>query len=194
MKDVLRARSKLEVYFNWLHDRNACPFPDVPWMRWVSQFVVLCATLLMIMGPSAARYVLKDTPSQGKALFTERASSPIQQLARKLASMLQNPGDHLADPINGPHMALYQEALSNHQGTSQAETTEDVERLFEEAKSKRKSSPIRDIANQNPWANRNPDRDEIERALEALDISEKAPEWWDELSDEIEAIEEIVEE
>ena len=129
-----------------------------------------------------------------KALFTDRASSPIQQLARKLASMLQNPGDHLADPINGPHMALYQEALSNHQGTSQAETTEDVERLFEEAKSKRKSSPIRDIANQNPWANRNPDRDEIERALEALDILEKAPEWWDELSDEIEAIEEIVEE
>ena len=66
MKDVLRTRSKLEVYFNWLHDRNACPFPDVPWMRWVSQFVVLCATLLMIMGPSAARYVLKDTPSQGR--------------------------------------------------------------------------------------------------------------------------------
>ena len=129
-----------------------------------------------------------------KALFTERASSPIQQLARTLASMIQNPGDHLADPVNGPYMALYHEALLKHQGASQAETMEDVERLFEEVRSKRKPSLIRDIANQNPWADRNPDRDEIDKALEALDISERAPGWWDELSDEIEAIDESVQE
>jgi hypothetical protein len=55
---------------------------------------------------------------------------------------------------------------------------------------KRKPSPIRDIANQNPWADRDPDRDEIDKALEALAISERAPEWWDELNDEIEAIDE----
>jgi hypothetical protein len=67
---------------------------------------------------------------------------------------------------------------------------EDVERLFEEARLKRKPSPIRDIANQNPWADRDPDRDEIDKALEALAISERAPEWWDELNDEIEAIDE----
>ena len=125
-----------------------------------------------------------------RALFTERASSPIQQLARTLASMIQNPGDHLADPVNGPYMALYHEALLKHQGTSQAETMEDVERLFKEARSKRKPSLIRDIANQNPWTNRNPDRDEINKALEALDISDKAPEWWDELTEEIEALDE----
>jgi hypothetical protein len=125
-----------------------------------------------------------------RALFTERASSPIQQLARTLASMIQNPGDHLADPVNGPYMALYHEALLKHQGTSQAETMEDVERLFKEARSKRKPSHIRDIANQNPWVDRNPDRAEIDKALEALSISERAPEWWDELNDEIEAIDE----
>ena len=125
-----------------------------------------------------------------KALFTERASSPIQQLARTLASMIKNPGDHLADPVNGPYMALYHEALLKHQGTFQAETIEDVERLFEEARLKKKPSRIRDIANQNPWADRNPDRAEIDKALEALAISERAPEWWDHLNDEIEAIDE----
>ena len=125
-----------------------------------------------------------------KALFTERASSPIQQLARNLATMIRNPGDHLADPVNGPYMALYHEALLKHQGTSQAETMDDVEKLFKEARSKRKPSPIRDIANQNPWADRDPNREEIDKALEALAISEKAPEWWDELNDEIEAIDE----
>ena len=51
-----------------------------------------------------------------------------------------------------------------------------------------------DIANQNPWADRNPDREEIDKALEALDISERAPGWWDELGDEIEAIDESVQE
>ena len=135
------------------------------------------------------RCILRHSSAR-KALFTERASSPIQQLARKLASMIQNPGDHLADPINGQHMAVYHEALLKHQGTSQGETIEDVERLFEEARSKRKPSPIRDIANQNPWTDRNPDRDEINRALEALDISNKAPEWWDELTEAIEEIHE----
>ena len=104
--------------------------------------------------------------------------------------MIRNPGDYLADPVNGAHMALYHEALLKHQGTSQAETMEDVEKLFEEARSKRKPSPIRDIANQNPWADRNPNRDEIDKALETLANSKRTPEWWDELSDDIETIDE----
>ncbi|MEC8548737.1 MAG: hypothetical protein VXY31_05425 [Candidatus Thermoplasmatota archaeon] len=104
--------------------------------------------------------------------------------------MVRNPGDYLADPVNGPYMALYHEALLKHQGTLQAETMEDVEKLFEEARSKRKPSPIRDIANQNPWADRNPNRDEIDKALETLANSKRTPEWWDELSDDIETIDE----
>ena len=128
-----------------------------------------------IMGHTRAR----DRLTSGKA------STKAQRLARELVTMLSDPFSYIDDEIHGEWMQNYSEIILEHQ----QDPDKPAERRKRSQRLSRKTSLIREVANQNMWADKPPDEDQIEEMREILrDGHASPPMTWDDLIAEIEGM------
>tara|TARA_Y100001970_G_C14163201_1_gene819754 strand:+ start:1337 stop:1660 length:324 start_codon:yes stop_codon:yes gene_type:complete len=100
--------------------------------------------------------------------------------------MLTDPGKYIDDSEHGEPMLNYVRLIDAHQGVEQVTTMEQVEARFAAQRAKKDKSIIREVANQNPWAERAPDAEEREEMLQMFGTATRpeAPTWED-LLDEV---------
>ena len=119
-------------------------------------------------------------------LTVGKATTKAQRLARELVTMLADPSNHTNDDDHGKWMEHYSSLINDHEydpSSKQARTT------VRRARVSRKSSIIRDVANQNKWVENPPDQNEIEGIIAAFGgPSNERPMSWDELIAEIEGM------
>jgi len=80
-----------------------------------------------------------------------QAQSKADRLSREFVTMLANPSAYNDDSTHGEMMTHYSALIDAHQGEAPATTIEEVVARFELQRKKRKSSLIRDVANENEW-------------------------------------------
>lgn len=126
---------------------------------------------------------------EGHARYRERltigkATTKAQRLAREFVTMLADPAEHLDDDVHGKWMERYSLLINEHEfdpDPNKARAT------VQRARVSRKTSVIRDVANQNKWTDNPPDEAEIDEMLAAFGgRKEEAPMTWDDLISEIE--------
>ncbi len=114
------------------------------------------------------------------------SSSKADRLAREFVSMLADPGKSIDDAAHGELMIYYQKLINLHQGDKEMNTLQQVEERFNQQRSKEDRSLIRDVANQNPWANNPPSHEEREEMLALFDPDEDLDsKTWDDLIAEV---------
>ena len=100
--------------------------------------------------------------------------------------MLADPGKSIDDAAHGELMIYYQKLINLHQGDKEMNTLQQVEERFNQQRSKEDRSLIRDVANQNPWANNPPSHEEREEMLALFDPDEDLDsKTWDDLIAEV---------
>jgi len=118
-------------------------------------------------------------------LTSGKASTKAQRLARELVTMLSDPFSYIDDEIHGEWMQNYSEIIREHQ----QDPDQPAERRKRSQRLSRKTSLIREVANQNMWADKPPDEDQIEEMREILrDGDASPPMTWDDLIAEIEGM------
>jgi hypothetical protein len=126
---------------------------------------------------------------EGHARYRERltigkATTKAQRLAREFVTMLADPAEHLDDDVHGKWMERYSLLINEHEfdpDSNKARAT------VQRARVSRKTSVIRDVANQNKWTDNPPDEAEIDEMLAAFGgRKEEAPMTWEDLISEIE--------
>jgi len=100
--------------------------------------------------------------------------------------MLADPSKYIDDSEHGSFMLNYVRLIDTHQGKEEVITMEQIEARFAAQRAKKDRSLIREVANQNPWAERAPDAEEREEMLQMFGTAER-PETptWDDLLDEV---------
>jgi|TARA_Y100000588_G_scaffold155779_1_gene169805 hypothetical protein len=125
----------------------------------------------------------------GHAKFRERltigkATTKAQRLAREFVTMLADPEGYIDDDDHGKWMARYSSMISDHEHdpeSTQSRTT------VSRARVSRKTSIIREVANQNKWVDKPPEESEMDELLAAFGgRDEEGPMTWDDLLSEIE--------
>ena len=119
-----------------------------------------------------------------ESLTVGKATTKPQRLARELITMLADPGNYILDDEHGKWMEKYATMVYEHQydpNTKRDRTTTPLRRLS------RKSSIIREVANQNKWMDEPPDKLELDEMLSVLkEGADEQPMTWDDLIAEIE--------
>jgi len=142
-------------------------------------------------GTSRCRQCISRHSSARKVLFSDRAETGLEQLARRLASMIADPARFTSDSIHGGWMSTYHQALLKHQGTKQANTMEEIEEIFQLQRGKEAEIGPSSLSDRNPWSKRAPDDNEINEALEKLSYSgQRESSWWSELEEDIDSLDE----
>lgn len=117
-------------------------------------------------------------------LTSGKARTKAQRLAREQITMLADPFTHTDDETHGKWMQKYSDLIREHQHNpdySGGQRRPISQRLS------RKTSLIRDVANQNKWADKPPDESQMEEMREILrDGDPTPPMTWAELIAEIE--------
>jgi len=103
-------------------------------------------------------------------ITTLPTESLVSQWGKELLHMLARPGAYEHHESHGPHMEVYAALLQGPASERKVVTEEDVKAAFAAARAKRKTNPLRDIANQSPWRDENPSDDELKRLSAELPI------------------------
>ena len=136
-----------------------------------------------VAGSERCKACIKGHVRARDRLTSGKARTKAQRLARELVTMLSDPFSHIDDEIHGESMQYYSEIIREHQQDPDRpiQSRERTQRLS------RKTSLIRDVANENRWTDKPPDEDQIEEMREILrDGDARPPLTWDELITEIE--------
>ncbi len=119
-------------------------------------------------------------------LTVGKATTKAQRLARELVTMIAEPSNYTNDDDHGKWMERYSSLINDHEYDP---STKQLRRTVSRARTSRKSSIIRDVANQNKWADSPPDQDEIEEFKATFGgMSNERPMSWDDLIAEIEGM------
>ena len=141
-----------------------CDAPDVP-------------------GSERCKICIKRHTRARDNLTSGKARTKAQRLARELVTMLSDPLSHIDDEIHGEPMQYYSEIIREHQ----QDPSNPPQRQGRGQRLSRKTSLIRDVANQNRWAHKPPDENQIGEMREILrDGDARPPLTWDDLIAEIE--------
>lgn len=141
-------------------------------------------------GTSRCKSCISRHSAARNALFSDRAETGLEQLARKLGAMLADPSSHTADPAHGNWMSTYHQALLRHQGNNQPDTIEEIQKIFEIERNKQADKGPISLSDQNQWSTRPPNDSEISDALEKLSLLQNTENgWWSELEQDIESME-----
>ena len=140
-------------------------------------------------GTNRCKLCISRHSSARKELFSDRAETGLEQLARRLATMIADPASFTSDPIHGVWMSNYHQALLKHQGTRQANTMEEIEEIFQQQREKEADMGPASLSDRNPWSKRPPDDKEINEALQKLSYSDRRGNaWWSELEEDIDSL------
>ena len=136
-----------------------------------------------VPGSERCKACIKGHTRARDRLTSGKASTKAQRLARELVTMLSDPFSYIDDEIHGESMQYYSEIIREHQ----QDPDKPIQRLERSQRLSRKTSLIRQVANQNRWADKPPDKDQMEEMREILrDGDARPPLTWDELITEIE--------
>ena len=135
-------------------------------------FAVCCLTCDApdIAGSERCRQCIDSHAKAREKLTSGPATTKAERLAREQVTMLADPSKYIDDSEHG----------------EQVITMEQVEARFAAQRAKKDKSIIREVANQNPWAERAPDAEEREEMLQMFGTATRpeAPTWED-LLDEV---------
>ena len=116
-------------------------------------------------------------------LTSGKATTKAQRLAREMVTMLSDPFSHIDDEIHGESMQYYCEIILEHQH----DPDKPPQSRGRRQRLSRKKSLIREVANQNRWADKPPDENQIDEMREVLRNGDARPLLtWDDLIAEIE--------
>jgi|TARA_B100000965_G_scaffold387097_1_gene390074 hypothetical protein len=136
-----------------------------------------------VPGSERCKACIKGHTRARDRLTSGKASTKAQRLARELVTMLSDPFSYIDDEIHGESMQYYSEIIREHQ----QDPDKPIQRRERSQRLSRKTSLIRQVANQNRWADKPPDKDQMEEMREILrDGDARPPLTWDELITEIE--------
>ena len=136
-----------------------------------------------VAGSERCKACIKGHTRARDRLTSGKASTKAQRLARELVTMLSDPFSYIDDEIHGESMQYYSEIIREHQH----DPDKPIQRRERSQRLSRKTSLIRQVANQNRWADKPPDKDQMEEMREILrDGDARPPLTWDELITEIE--------
>ena len=151
-------------------------------------FAICCLTCDTpdIPGSERCRQCIHSHAKAREKLTSGPATTKAERLAREQVTMLADPGKYIDDSEHGEFMLNYVRLIDAHQGVEQVITMEQVEARFAAQRAKKDKSIIREVANQNPWAERAPDAEEREEMLQMFGTATRpeAPTWED-LLDEV---------
>ncbi len=151
-------------------------------------FAVCCLTCDApdIAGSERCRHCIDSHAKARDKLTSGPATTKAERLAREQVTMLADPSKYIDDSEHGEYMLNYVHLIAAHQGVEQVITMEQVEARFAAQRAKKDKSIIREVANQNPWAERAPDSEEREEMLQMFGTTTRpeAPTWED-LLDEV---------
>jgi len=148
-------------------------------------FSVCCLTCDApdVAGSERCKICINSHTRARDSLTSGKARTKAQRLARELVTMLSDPFSHIDDEIHGESMQYYSEIIREHQ----QDPDNPPRRQTKSQRLSRKISLIREVANQNSWADRPPDEDQIDEMREILrDDDGRSPLTWDDLFGEIE--------
>ena len=136
-----------------------------------------------VAGTERCKVCIKGHTRARDRLTSGKARTKAQSLARELVTMLSDPFGYIEDEIHGESMQYYSDIIREHQQDSDNPTPKRERSL----RLSRKTSLIREVANQNRWLDKPPDEDQIEEMREILrDGDARPPLTWVELIAEIE--------
>ena len=136
-----------------------------------------------VPGSERCKACIKGHTRARDRLTSGKASTKAQRLARELVTMLSDPFSYIDDEIHGESMQYYSEIIREHQ----QDPDKPIQRRERSQRLSRKTSLIRQVANQNRWVDKPPDKDQMEEMREILrDGDARPPLTWDELITEIE--------
>ena len=131
-----------------------------------------------VAGSERCKACIKGHTRARDRLTSGKARTKAQRLARELVTMLSDPFSHIDDEIHGESMQYYSEIIREHQQDPDKPT----QRRERSQRLSRKTSLIREVANENRWLDKPPDEDQIEEMREILrDGDARPPLTWDEL-------------
>ena len=139
-----------------------------------------------IAGTERCRGCIESHAKARDKLTSGPATTKAERLAREQVTMLADPSRYIDDNEHGNFMLNYVRLIDAHQGKEEVITMEQIEARFAAQRAKKDRSLIREVANQNPWAERAPDAEEREEMLQMFGTA-KRPEapTWDDLLDEV---------
>ena len=136
-----------------------------------------------IAGSVRCKACIKGHTRARDRLTSGKARTKAQRLARELVTMLSDPFSHIDDETHGESMQYYSEIIREHQ----QDPHKPPQRHGRSQRLSKKISLIREVANQNRWADKPPDENEIYEMREVLrDGGARPPLTWDDLLAEIE--------
>ena len=136
-----------------------------------------------VAGSERCKACIKGHTRARDRLTSGKARTKSQRLAREMVTMLSDPFSHIDDEVHGESMQYYSEIIREHQ----QDPDKPPQRHGRSQRLSRKTSLIREVANQNRWADKPPDENQIDQMREILrDGDARPPLTWDDLLAEIE--------
>ena len=136
-----------------------------------------------VAGSERCKACIKGHTRARDRLTSGKARTKAQRLARELVTMLSDPFSYIDDEVHGESMQYYSEIIREHQQDPDKPT----QRRERSQRLSRKTSLIREVANENRWLDKPPDEGQIEEMREILrDGDARTPLTWDDLIAEIE--------
>ena len=131
-----------------------------------------------VAGSERCKTCIKGHTKARDRLTSGKARTKAQRLARELVTMLSDPFSYIDDEIHGESMQYYSEIIREHQ----QEPDKPTQRQERSQRLSRKTSLIREVANENRWADKPPNKDQIEEMREILrDGDARPPLTWEEI-------------
>ena len=135
-----------------------------------------------VAGSERCKTCIKGHTKARDRLTSGKAKTKAQRLARELVTMLSDPFSYIDDEIHGESMQYYSEIIREHQ----QEPDKPTQRRERSQRLSRKTSLIREVANENRWADKPPNKDQIVEMREILrDSDARPPLTWEEMITEI---------
>ena len=135
-----------------------------------------------VAGSERCKICIKGHTKARDRLTSGKARTKAQRLARELVTMLSDPFSYIDDEIHGESMQYYSEIIREHQ----QEPYKPTQRRKRSQRLSRKTSLIREVANENRWADKPPNKNQIEEMREILrDGDARPPLTWEEMITEI---------
>ena len=116
-----------------------------------------------VAGTKRCRSCIDNHSKLRKRVDRLGSESPLAQFALELLQMISSPQKWDHDEVHGAELRRLQVLAGSLAPPAKQTTTEDISNLFAEQAAKEKGSVIQKVANRNPWKERPPDAEQIER-------------------------------
>ena len=99
-------------------------------------------------------------------------SDELFQFARDLLAMAASPNRYDHDEVHGPTLREQQRLANSMTEAKPLPSSEDIKRVFEEQAKRDKSSVVQTVGNQNPWKDKLPPEEVLERMADSLEVED----------------------